>query len=116
MHQGAERRGGRDRDGWMEGEKTFFFPPPPSLVAREKLSPETPADSPARGSHRAQGEQPLSVSYEFNTAVKNTRGNIAFISLSLASLNAAMAGWLAGDEEGRRFSFGRSLSLPLLRG
>lgn len=85
------------------GRENIFFPaPPPRLMAREKLSPETLADSPARGSRRAQGEQPLSVSYEFNTAVKNTRGNIAFISLSLASLNAAMAGWLDGWLETRR--------------
>lgn len=43
-------------------------------------------------------------------AVKNTRGNITFISLSLASLNTGMVGWVDGKERrgtGRkRGSFG----------
>lgn len=71
-------------DGWQkEGKQDFFF------MAGEKPPPETLADSPARGSHRAAA---LSVSYEFNTAVKNTRGNITFICLLLASLNAGTLG------------------------
>lgn len=66
-----------------EAKQEVFF------MAGENPSPETVADSPARGSHRAAA---LSVSYEFNTAVKNTRGNITFICLLLASLNAGMVG------------------------
>ena len=85
---GGGREGGMD--GWMDGERgktsffKFFF-----FVMGENPSPETLVDSPARGSHRAAA---LSVSYEFNTAVKNTRGNITFICLLLASLNAGMVG------------------------
>lgn len=71
----------------MDGERgktrIFFF------VAGENPSPETLTDSPARGPHRAAA---LSVSYEFNMAVKNTRGNITFICLLLASLNAGTVG------------------------
>lgn len=68
----------------MDGKRGIFF-----FVAGENPSPETLADSPVRGSHRAAA---LSVSYEFNTAVKNTRGNITFICLLLASLNAGTVG------------------------
>lgn len=70
-------------DGKKRENKIFFF------MVGEKPPPETLADSPARGSHRAAA---LSVSYEFNTAVKNTRGNITFICLLLASLNAGTLG------------------------
>lgn len=89
MHQRAGGdglgQGWGGMSGWMakEGKQEFFF------VAGENLSPETLTDSPAKGSHRAAA---LSVSYEFNTAVKNTRGNITFICLLLASLNAGTVG------------------------
>lgn len=71
-------------DGWQKREnKNFFF------VAGVNPSPETLAWLSVRGSHRVAA---LSVSYEFNTAVKNTRGNITFICLPFASLNAGTLG------------------------